>query len=50
VKNRDLFKRHASAERIDQALQQLASRGLVSRQQLWGEGPPTNLWSATEEA
>ncbi len=42
----DLFKRNASSERIDQALQKLTSLGLVTNRQVLTEGRPCRIWSA----
>ncbi len=44
----DLFKRNASSERIDQALQQLTSLGLVTNRQVPTEGRPIRVWSAVD--
>ena len=44
----DLFKRNASSERIDQALQKLTSLGLVINRQVPTEGRPIRVWSAVD--
>jgi hypothetical protein len=45
---RDLLGRHASADRISQALSQLATRGLATRETVLTGGRPVELWRATE--
>jgi hypothetical protein len=44
---RDLLRRHASAERIEQALGQLMKMGIASRHNVSTEGRPTEFWRAT---
>ena len=45
---RDLLGRHASADRISQALSQLAARGVATRETVLTGGRPVELWRATE--
>jgi hypothetical protein len=45
---RDLLGRHASADRIGQALTQLAALGIATCQMVSTEGRPIELWTATE--
>jgi hypothetical protein len=45
---RDLLGRHASTDRIAQALTQLAALGVATRQMVSTEGRPIELWAATK--
>jgi hypothetical protein len=47
---RGLFHRHVSRERIDLALEQLSSLGLIDRHTQPGRGRPSTLWAAVEDA
>ena len=49
VQIRGLFHRHVSRERIDLALEQLNSLGLISRHTEPGRGRPSTLWAAVED-
>jgi len=44
-----LFRRHVSRERIDLALEQLSSLGLINAQTETGRGRPSTLWAAVED-
>jgi hypothetical protein len=46
---RTLFQRHVSSERIDAALEQLTTMGLVNSHRSPGRGRPATLWSAVDE-
>ena len=46
---RGLFHGHLSSERIDAALEELTSLGLVTNRALPGQGRPSMLWSAIED-
>jgi hypothetical protein len=48
TKIRDLLGRHASADRIAQALSQLAALGIASRHSVTTDGRSVELWTATE--
>jgi hypothetical protein len=47
---RGLFRRHVSKERIDLALEQLSSLGLIIHHTSAGRGRPSTLWAAVEDA
>jgi hypothetical protein len=47
---RGLFHRHVSRERIDLALEQLSSLGLIDRHTASGRGRPSTLWAAVDDA
>ena len=46
---RGLFHGHVSRERIDLALEQLSSLGLINRHTATGHGRPSTLWAAVED-
>jgi hypothetical protein len=46
---RGLFHGHLSKQRIDLALQQLSSLGLINRHTAIGHGRPSTLWAAVED-
>jgi predicted ArsR family transcriptional regulator len=47
---RTLFHGHVSSDRIDAALEQLTSLGLVTKHSSPGRGRPSTLWSAMEDS
>jgi hypothetical protein len=47
---RALFHGHVTSERIDMALQKLASQGLASNQTTRGQGRPATRWSGAEDS
>jgi len=49
VQIRALFHRHVSKERIDLALEQLTSLGLINRETSYGRGRPSTLWAKVED-
>jgi hypothetical protein len=46
---RNLFHGHVTSDRIDAALEELASLGTITSRTLPGRGRPVTLWSAVEE-
>ena len=48
VQIRGLFHRHVSKERIDLALEQLLTLGLINRQTEAGRGRPATLWAKVQ--
>jgi hypothetical protein len=49
VQIRALFNRHVSKERIDLALEQLMTLGLISKETSAGRGRPATLWAKVED-
>jgi hypothetical protein len=44
----NLFNRHVSKDRIDLALEQLTTLGLINHETSYGRGRPSTLWAKQE--